>query len=183
VYRWRPRSPGPRRLRSDAALRNLSLASCPNKTEELLAVLAANVTVLVPGSEPLLLNDSTLQEDFFTSSFLPCGVRFTIADIAVGEGASVPEPAPTPEPTLSASGASNGDSLALAVTHLFYIDYATLSVGKALALWEGEKVKSPKAGANGQDRVRMEADCHWVELWTSLPPLPPLLLLFLLFGE
>lgn len=141
--------PGSAKIEIDAALRNLSLAACPNKTDELLSILAANVTVLFPGSEPLLLNDTTLQEDFFSSSFLPCGVRFTIADIAVGEGAPVPEPAAEPA---ASSAAANGNSLALAVTHLIYIDYATLSVGKALALWEGEKVKKPKAGANGQDK-------------------------------
>jgi len=37
------------------------------------------------------------------------------------------------------------------VTRLIYVSYGALDVGKALALWEGEKVKSTQAGANNND--------------------------------
>lgn len=147
--------PGPIKIAIDAALRNLSLAACPNKTAELLSVLAPNVTVLFPWADPILLNTTDAQEEFFTTSFLPCGVRFTIADIGVGSGGPVPKPIPAPIPPTEGDEVElelgNDKTKPLAVTRLIYVSYGVLDVGKGLALWEGEKVKSDQAGANNND--------------------------------
>jgi len=84
--------PGPIKIQIDAALRNLSLAACPNKTAELLAVLAPNVTVLFPFSDPLLLNSSAAQEAFSPPPSSPVGCHSLSQTLGWGPGPQFPSP-------------------------------------------------------------------------------------------